>query len=161
MATEQLGFAAAAPGGVVPPRFTTTLGSTFQFLTPNNNFDNAEKACQTTGGHLAVFLSLQEQQEVERYYISVSDLEGLLAAGQRPAGHGTTTCTGAARVVARTPTRTTANAVAASAATTSASSTTTAIATTASWPRLRLSACNRGRALSALIEEKESLMCFC
>ena len=48
----------------MPPRFTTSLGSTFQFLTTNNTQDGAEKACQTAGGHLAVYVDLAEQQEV-------------------------------------------------------------------------------------------------
>lgn len=57
---------------MVPTRFTTSLGSTFQFLTTNNSQADAEKACQATGGHLAVYTALEEQQETERYYSTVS-----------------------------------------------------------------------------------------
>jgi hypothetical protein len=74
---------AAAPGGVVPPRFTTSLGSTFQFLTTTNTQDGAEKACQATGGHLAVYTDLTEQQEVERYYSQVPASTARLPWGRR------------------------------------------------------------------------------
>jgi hypothetical protein len=69
---------------VVPPRFTTSLGSTFQFLTTVNNFDGAEKACQATGGHLAVYAKQAEQQETERYYTSVRSAARSWNGNSRP-----------------------------------------------------------------------------
>lgn len=46
--------------------------STHSYLlnTKAMNFTAAEAYCQSQGGHLASYTTLEEQQEVERYYVN-------------------------------------------------------------------------------------------
>jgi hypothetical protein len=54
----------------VAPAFTApSTGNTFFLNTSYMNFSSAESACAASGGHLASFLSQQEQAEVEQFYI--------------------------------------------------------------------------------------------
>jgi hypothetical protein len=54
---------------VTPPTFTTTISkATFQLVLCNYTWDGAQKACNARGGHLAAYLSSQEQAETEKYY---------------------------------------------------------------------------------------------
>ena len=46
-----------------------TTNITFYLNTTTANWTEAEDACKRNGGHLAAFQSLEEQREVEQYYI--------------------------------------------------------------------------------------------
>ena len=41
---------------------------TFYFNSTNTTWDDAENSCQTNGGHIAAYTSLEEQTDVEQYY---------------------------------------------------------------------------------------------
>ena len=53
---------------------TNSTSTTFCLYTAPQNFTNAETSCQATGGHLAVFISGTEQNEVENYFVSTGQL---------------------------------------------------------------------------------------
>jgi hypothetical protein len=54
----------------VAPAFTApSTGNTFFLNTSYMNFSSAETACAASGGHLAAYISQQEQAEVEQFYI--------------------------------------------------------------------------------------------
>lgn len=60
----------AAAAALVAPAFTApSTGNTFFLNTSYMNFSSAESACAASGGHLASYLSQQEQAEVEQFYI--------------------------------------------------------------------------------------------
>ncbi len=53
----------------MPPYTTKLTAVTFYLNTTPSTFDQAELACQTSGGHLATYSSFAEQVEVETFYI--------------------------------------------------------------------------------------------
>jgi hypothetical protein len=61
----------AAPGQFQPPPYTaSSTNMTFQYATNMTDFAAGQRACNLLGGHLATFKSLEEQTEVEEFYIS-------------------------------------------------------------------------------------------
>ena len=46
-----------------------STGITFYLNTTTANASEAEEMCKMNGGHLAAFTSLDEQKEVEQYYL--------------------------------------------------------------------------------------------
>jgi hypothetical protein len=67
------GPAAAAP--LLAPLYTaTTSNNTFYLSTDTLGAAHAEASCNMMGGHLASYLSRQEQSEVEQYYIKAGYL---------------------------------------------------------------------------------------
>jgi hypothetical protein len=57
----------AAVGASVP--YNSSRGRSFMLNPTPANGSAAERTCRDQGGHLASFLSLAEQQEVEGYYL--------------------------------------------------------------------------------------------
>jgi hypothetical protein len=52
-----------------PQVTANTTNITFYLNTSTANWTQAEDACKRNGGHLAAFQSMEEQREVEQYYI--------------------------------------------------------------------------------------------
>ena len=46
---------------------STISNFTFYFNSSSDTFDNAEAGCNSGGGHLATYTSIEEQNEVEQY----------------------------------------------------------------------------------------------
>ncbi len=58
---------AAGPGSA--PWYTTNAtGNTFYLNTTEVDSNTAEENCKKNGGHLAAYISLEEQAEVEQFY---------------------------------------------------------------------------------------------
>lgn len=65
----------AAPGSTQAPPFTSSVtNSTFQYASNLSDFTAGQKACNLLGGHLASYVSLEEQVEVEQHFIKAGYL---------------------------------------------------------------------------------------
>ena len=58
-----------AEPGAAPWYTTNATGNTFYLNTTLVDSASAEESCKRNGGHLAAYISLEEQAEVEQFYI--------------------------------------------------------------------------------------------
>jgi hypothetical protein len=64
---------------------SSTTGDTFYLNTTPSTFDEAEEGCKKGGGHLAAFVSVDEQAEVEQVGRGAG---GAACSASRAAAHG-------------------------------------------------------------------------